>query len=73
MIATSASGGVAMDPEIVDNDDFGAKKQIEENWNKPNFKFWSAPNKLASGRNYFAQLPKNQIDFQIVNEITQNA
>lgn len=70
MIATSASGGVLMDPDIVDNDDY-AKKKIEENWNKPNFKDWSAPGKLASGRNYFAQLPKNQIDFQIVNEITR--
>lgn len=70
MIATSASGGVAMDPDIVDGNQ-AAKENIEQNWNKPNLKFWTAPGALASGRQFFQQLPKNQVDFGIVNELTR--
>jgi len=69
-IATSAAGGMFMDPDIVDGDE-GKMSKIEENWNKPNFRMWTGNGALASGRNFFKELPRSNLDPQIGNEITR--
>jgi hypothetical protein len=68
ILESSANGGAAVDPAIVDNDP-EMKKLIQENWSNPRFKFWTTAGALVSGKNYFAQIPKtvppNEIFAQI--------
>lgn len=70
MIASSANGAMAMDPNIVDGNE-GMKQAIEKNWNVPNFKFWTAPGAIESGKGMFQELPKGTPDYRIVEELNR--
>lgn len=69
-IIASNAACVAMDPDIVGGNS-DAMDEIMKNVNKPNYKFWTEPGALKSGRSFFQPLPKNQIDIAIVNELTR--
>jgi len=68
MIATSANGGMLIDPDIVDNDE-ARMERLQRNWNTPSYKDWAAPNSISSGRQYFAELPNAKVDFGIINDM----
>jgi hypothetical protein len=59
---------MAMDPAIVNND-ANKMRSIEKEINKPNGRFWTAPGALASGRNYFKEIPRNQVTQDMFNQI----
>lgn len=68
ILSSSAMGATIIDPELVDNDrprlDF-----IIKNLNKPNMVVESAPGRLASGRNFFAKVPREQYHGEIDAEL----
>jgi hypothetical protein len=68
MISTSANGAHGIDPDIVDSD-MNKMAEIEKNWNTSSYRFWTSPGKIASGRNFFAEVPRTNIDYGVVNEI----
>lgn len=70
MISTNAAGGMLLDPQVVDNDPYKMER-IEQNWNKPKFREWTAPGALASGREFIKELPRTNPDYTIVQEITR--
>ena len=70
MISTSAQGGVIIDPDLFGND-ASILKLVKENFTNPSFKAFSEPGKIASGRNYFQELPRTQMDYGVVNEINR--
>lgn len=70
MISASANGAAFIDPEIVDNDPVRMERAIK-NWSNPAYRDWSAPGRLASGRQYVQELPKTQMDYGIVNELNR--
>lgn len=69
-ISTSAAGFTFIDPDIVGGD-AGKMREVEDNWNKPKARMWSEPGAVASGREFFKQLPTNKMDYSVVQEITR--
>lgn len=69
-IATSAVGGVMIDPDVVDGDE-GKMAKVEREWNKPGFRMWTAPGAISSGREFFKDLPRTPMDYGVVNEISR--
>lgn len=61
IIATSAVGGIMIDPAIVGNDNRKAEA-LKRNINKPNLVELTESGALASGREFFKRLP--QIEYQ---------
>ena len=70
VIASSASGAAAIDPNIVDSD-VEEMRSIQQNWSNPGYRFWTAPGALASGREFVKQLPNSTVDWGVVSEITR--
>lgn len=70
IIASSASGAAAIDPNIVDAD-ASQMEAIKQNWTKPGYRFWTAPGALASGREFVKQLPQSNVDYGVINEISR--
>ena len=68
ILENSANGAAAIDPDIVGNDP-DMKNIIQSNWSNPKFKFWTQAGALATGRNYFAQLPKSPPPNEIFAQI----
>jgi len=70
MISASANGAHLVDPDLVDNDPY-KMEQLAKNWNSSSFKMFTAPGRLASGRHYIQDIPKNNIDYGLVNELNR--
>jgi hypothetical protein len=70
MIKTSPIGGKLVDPALFDND-INKMQAFIENSNNPSFVGFTATGALASGRNYFQELPRSTVDYGIVNELTR--
>jgi hypothetical protein len=68
ILANSASGACAIDPDIVDNDE-KMKDMIRNGWAQPDFKFWTARGKLASGKEFMKELPHSAPPTEILNQI----
>lgn len=68
MIKTSPVGGKLVDPALFDND-VSKMDQFARNANNPAFIGFTATGALASGRNYFQELPRSTVDYGIVNEL----
>jgi len=68
MIANATHGARFMDEAIVNGDPI-QKKNIEQNIDKPNALFWTAPGALQSGRNYTQMLEKTAYQGEIYQEI----
>ena len=68
IIASSAKGAMAIDPALFNNDIVKTENAIKE-LDKPNARFITAPGALASGRQYFYQIPKAQYAGEIYQEI----
>lgn len=70
MISTSANGAKMIDPDIVDSNS-QLLELLKKNINNPAFVGITAPGALASGRNYFQEVPRTQMDYGVVNEINR--
>ena len=70
IIASSANGAAAIDPNIVDGDEH-QMETIKQNWNTSGYRFWTSPGALASGREFVKQLPTSSVDYSVLNEITR--
>lgn len=70
IISSAANGAYAIDPALFDGDSSKVEELIK-NWNKSNFKTVSANGAIASGRQYFQQIPKPQMDYGIVQELSR--
>ena len=70
MISTSARGFHLIDPLVVDNDE-QKKQALVDNWNKSSGKMFSAPGAISSGREFVKELPRTNIDYNIVNELNR--
>jgi len=70
IIANSAAGATAIDPEIVGND-YQAMENIKTNWNNPTFKFFTRSGELASGRKHFEELPRAQYQAHVSEELNR--
>lgn len=70
LIGASANGGHFIDPDIVDND-ADKMRELAQNWNKANFKMYTAPGRLASGRQHIQEIPRSRMDYAAVQELTR--
>ena len=70
MIATSANGPMAVDPQLVGND-AGEIERLKRNWNNPSYKFLSQPGELASGRRHFEEVPRAPFPSDVIQEINR--
>jgi hypothetical protein len=70
MISTSANGAHIIDPLVVDNDQ-NKMNDLVKNWNKSSFKMFSSPGAISSGREFVKELPRSNVDYGIVNELTR--
>jgi hypothetical protein len=68
-ISTSATA-MAMDPDIVGGDE-ARMSEVERNINKGNYKFWTEQGALSSGRNFFQPIPRQPVNYDVVNEINR--
>jgi len=70
IIATSANGAAAIDPNLVDGDE-NMMRAVQENWNIPGYKFWTTPGALASGREFVKEMPRSTVDWGVTNQLTR--